>query len=148
LKVVFVEPPKDYWFVMGEYLPPPFSILQLAAYLEQQDATLELEVIDSQAEDLDWEKLETRLKALQPDIVAPSTVSTCNAYKVIKTVEIAKKINPNITTLVGGQHFSVTAQDTLQTYPEIDYVIRGEGERTLAELVQTLKKNSSVSKNE
>ncbi|MHA2407873.1 MAG: B12-binding domain-containing radical SAM protein [Candidatus Ranarchaeia archaeon] len=143
---MFVEPPKDYWFVMGEYLPPPFGIIQLAAFLEQQDSSLELEVIDSQAEGLDWKKLETRLDALQPDIVAPSTVSTCNAYKVIRTLEIAKKTNPNTTTLVGGQHFSVTAQESLQTYPEIDFIIRGEGERTLAELVQTIKTNSSVSK--
>ncbi|MGZ4870097.1 MAG: hypothetical protein ACXV2F_07050, partial [Halobacteriota archaeon] len=26
LKVLFVEPPKDTWFVMGEYLPPPLGI--------------------------------------------------------------------------------------------------------------------------
>ena len=37
MKVLFVEPPKDMWFVMGEYLPPPFGILQLAAYLEKNE---------------------------------------------------------------------------------------------------------------
>jgi len=36
MKVLFVEPPKEYWFVMGEYLPPPLGILELAAYLESQ----------------------------------------------------------------------------------------------------------------
>ena len=34
LKVAFIEPPKEFWFVMGEYPPPPFGLLQLAAYLE------------------------------------------------------------------------------------------------------------------
>ena len=33
MKVLFIEPPKDIWFVMGEYLPPPYGIIQLAAYL-------------------------------------------------------------------------------------------------------------------
>ena len=34
MRVVFVEPPKEFWFVMGEYLPPPTAAIQLAAYLE------------------------------------------------------------------------------------------------------------------
>jgi len=37
VKALFVEPPKDFWFVMGEYLPPPLGLLQLAAYLESRD---------------------------------------------------------------------------------------------------------------
>ena len=36
MRILFVEPPRDFWFVMGEYLPPPFSIIQLAAFLEQE----------------------------------------------------------------------------------------------------------------
>ena len=35
MRVVFVEPLKDIWFVMGEYLPPPYGIIQLAAYHTQ-----------------------------------------------------------------------------------------------------------------
>ncbi len=131
---------------MGEYLPPPFGVIQLAAYLEQHDPSLELEVVDCQAEHLDWKGLQKRLDNLQPDIVAPSTIATCNAYKVAKVVEIAKRVNPEVATVVGGQHFSVTAQDALQQYPEIDFVVRGEGERTLAELVGTLKTQSALSK--
>jgi anaerobic magnesium-protoporphyrin IX monomethyl ester cyclase len=37
---MFVEPPKEFWFVMGEYLPPPLGILNLAAYLREHDDTL------------------------------------------------------------------------------------------------------------
>ncbi len=37
MKILFVEPPKEFWFVMGEYLPPPLGILQLAGYLEQNN---------------------------------------------------------------------------------------------------------------
>ena len=36
MKVVFVEPTKEQWFVMGEYLPLPYGIIQLAAYLERE----------------------------------------------------------------------------------------------------------------
>ena len=45
-KILFVEPPKDYWFVMGEYLPPPTVLLILAGYLESKLPDLEIEILD------------------------------------------------------------------------------------------------------
>ncbi|MFB0523335.1 MAG: radical SAM protein, partial [Candidatus Bathyarchaeia archaeon] len=39
-----------------------------------------------------------------------------------------------------------TAQESLETYPEIDIVVRGEGEQTLAELIQALERKGSLSK--
>jgi len=147
MKVLFVEPPKEFWFVMGEYLPPPLGILELAAYLEGQDKNVEIEVLDCQAGRLGWKELERHIESSNPDIVAPSALATCNAYTVVRAVEIAKKVNPNIKTLVGGQHFTATAQESLETYPEIDIIVRGEGEQTFTELVQELKKNKpSLSK--
>lgn len=147
MKVLFVEPPKEFWFVMGEYLPPPLGILELAAYLEGQDKNVEIEVLDCQAGRLGWKELERHIESSNPDIVAPSALATCNAYTVVRAVETAKKVNPNIKTVVGGQHFTATAQESLETYPEIDIIVRGEGEQTFTELVQELKKNKpSLSK--
>jgi anaerobic magnesium-protoporphyrin IX monomethyl ester cyclase len=147
MKVLFVEPPKEFWFVMGEYLPPPLGILELAAYLESQDKNVEIEVLDCQAGKLGWKELERHIESSNPDIVAPSALATCNAYTVVRAVETAKKVNPNIKTVVGGQHFTATAQESLETYPEIDIIVCGEGEQTFTELVQELKKNKpSLSK--
>ena len=61
MRVLFVEPPKDYWFVMGEYLPPPTACIQLAAYLESKHPEYEIDVVDCQAERLDWGGLEKRI---------------------------------------------------------------------------------------
>jgi anaerobic magnesium-protoporphyrin IX monomethyl ester cyclase len=135
IKILFVEPPKDLWFVMGQYLPPPLGILQLAAYLEQFNKNVEIEVLDCQAKDVDWRGLEKYIESTNPDIVAPSGLATCNAYTTIRAVEIAKKVNPKILTIVGGSHFTTTAYESLEAYPEIDVIIRGEGEQTLLELV-------------
>lgn len=143
MRLLFVEPPRDTWFVMGEYLPPPLGILQLAAYMEANMKDVEISVVDCQAEQLDWKGLETRIEAFRPDILAPSCLATCNAYTVVRTLELAKKVDPRILTLAGGQHFSATAQESLQAYPEIDVIARGEGERTLLELAQALGDRSS-----
>ncbi|MGC8817106.1 MAG: B12-binding domain-containing radical SAM protein [Candidatus Hadarchaeum sp.] len=146
MKVLFVEPPKEMWFVMGEYLPPPFGILQLASYLEEKVKDVEIEVLDCQAEKLDWDGLERRIESAQPDIFAPSALATCNAYLVARAAELAKRVNPEILTVAGGQHFTATAEESLRRYPEIDVIVRGEGEQTLAELVKSVDKKSSLSR--
>jgi anaerobic magnesium-protoporphyrin IX monomethyl ester cyclase len=144
-KVLFVEPPREYWFVMGEYLPPPTTLLILAAYLERELPDLEIEVIDCQAQRIPWDKLPHHIESSQPDIVLTSGF-TCNAYSCARTAEITKKINPNIITLVGGIHFSFVPEESLIDFPEIDIIIRGEGERTLVELIQTINNEGKLGK--
>jgi anaerobic magnesium-protoporphyrin IX monomethyl ester cyclase len=136
VKILFVEPPKDYWFVMGEYLPPPYGVLQLAAYLENRQKDAEIQVVDCNAEGLDWKGLEKRIESFNPDVVASSALATCNTYVSVRTLETAKKVNPDVVTVAGGQHFTVMAEESLKTYPEIDVIVRGEGEETLVELVK------------
>jgi anaerobic magnesium-protoporphyrin IX monomethyl ester cyclase len=145
LKALFIEPPKDIWFVMGEYLPPPYGIIQLAAYLEKQVTDIDLEVLDCNAEKVDWKNMEQRIAAFKPDVVACASLATCNTYAVVKTLETAKRIDPNILTVTGGQHFTATAQDSLQQFPVIDVIVRGEGEQTFVELIRTYQVKATFS---
>lgn len=121
---------------MGEYLPPPLGILQLAAYLESHCKDVEIEVLDCQAANVGWRGLERHIANADPDVVAPSGLATCNVYTSVRAVETAKAVNQEILTVVGGQHFTATVDESLATYPEIDVVIRGEGEQTLVELLR------------
>ena len=145
MKVLFIEPPKESWFVMGEYIPPPFGLLVLASYVEAAARDVEIEVIDCQAEKLDWKCLEKRIASSDPDIVAPSGLGTCNACTVLETARLAKKVKSSITTVVGGQHFTALAEESLTAYQEIDIVVRGEGEQTLADLLEALATQKPLS---
>jgi anaerobic magnesium-protoporphyrin IX monomethyl ester cyclase len=146
MKVLFIEPPKDIWFVMGEYLPPPYGIIQLAAYLEREVKDAEIQVLDCNAQQVDWKEMEKRIESFNPDIVASSALATCNTYLVARTLETAKRVSPEALTVAGGQHFTATAQESLQSFPEIDVIVRGEGERTFTELVKKGKDESSFSR--
>jgi anaerobic magnesium-protoporphyrin IX monomethyl ester cyclase len=146
MRVLFIEPPKDIWFVMGEYLPPPYGIIQLAAYVEKKVSNVEVEILDCNAEQVDWKAMQKRIESFKPDIVASSSLATCNVYAVTRTLETAKKVDPNILTVTGGQHFTATAQESLETYPEIDIIVRGEGEQTLSELVSKADDRSAFPK--
>ncbi|MFX1561741.1 MAG: B12-binding domain-containing radical SAM protein [Promethearchaeota archaeon] len=146
MRVLFVEPPKKQWFLMGEYLPPPYGILALAAYLEKHRDSDDIAVLDCQAEDIDWKGLEKRIESFRPDVLASSALATCNAFTVMRTVEVAKEVNPNITTVTGGQHFTATAQESLESSSNLDVIVRGEGEQTLVELIRALDTKQSFSK--
>ena len=145
MKVLFVEPPKEFWFVMGEYLPPPLGILQLAAYIEKKNNNAKVKVIDCQAHSLNWQGLEAEIRAFDPDIVASSGLATCNTYTSVRTLELAKKIRPDVLTVAGGQHFTALAEESMRTYPEIDIIIRGEGEETLSETVKFATERGALS---
>jgi anaerobic magnesium-protoporphyrin IX monomethyl ester cyclase len=142
-KILFLEPPKDYWFVMGEYLPPPTGLLILAAYIERELPDFEVEVYDSQAQNSGWKEIERYLETSQPTIVAASGF-TCNAYACARVAETAKKVNKEIITILGGIHFSNVPEESLIDFPEIDYIVRGEGEITLFELIKVLKNGVNV----
>ncbi len=142
-RLLFVEPPKDYWFLMGEYLPPPASLLALAAYVEREIPDMEIGVLDCQAERRGWEGMAKAMSDFDPDVVAASGF-TCNAYACARVAEEAKKMDPGVTTVLGGQHFSVLAERSLEDFPEIDAIIRGEGELTLVDLLRRLRNGSNL----
>ncbi|MFW9985702.1 MAG: B12-binding domain-containing radical SAM protein [Candidatus Odinarchaeota archaeon] len=145
MKILLVEPPKQPWFIMGEYIPPPLGLLCLAGYLEAHNPQTKIQVMDCQAEEAEWDDVKERIRSFKPDLVAPSTVSSCNAEITLRTVTLAKEIDKRIFTVAGGPHFSVLAQEVLAGVPQLDFIVRGEGEQTLLELIQALESNRTIS---
>lgn len=78
-------------------------------------------------------------------MVVASALATCNTYTILRILEIAKKVNPEVKTVVGGQNFTALADESLKMYPEIDFIIRGEGEETLNDLVRNLDQQLPLS---
>jgi anaerobic magnesium-protoporphyrin IX monomethyl ester cyclase len=130
---------------MGEYCPPPTTLLILAAYVERELPDIEIEVLDCQAEQMNWNGLTKYIESSNPSIVLTSGF-TCNTYTCVRTSEIAKQVNEDITTVVGGIHFSSVPEESLVNFPEIDYIIRGEGEQTLVDLIKTLNNGKKIDK--
>ncbi len=61
-------------------------------------------------------------------MVASSSLATCNTYEVARTLQEAKKADPGVFTVTGGIHFSFLSEESLEQFPEIDAIVRGEGE--------------------
>jgi radical SAM superfamily enzyme YgiQ (UPF0313 family) len=55
-----------------------------------------------------------------------------------KAIEAIKQGKPQAVIIVGGYHPTLTDRQTLEHCPGIDFVVRGEGEQTLPELVSCI----------
>ncbi|WP_071395524.1 B12-binding domain-containing radical SAM protein [Bacillus tuaregi] len=61
-----------------------------------------------------------------------------NIEETIKVVKMIKKIDPAITIMVGGPEVSYDVQEWMETVPEFDFIIIGEGEETFKSLLGEL----------
>ncbi len=133
--VTLVNPPTP----QGSMGHLPFAVLglgYLGAVLEKNNFTVD--VIDCQALNLSFEQVKEELKKRQPDIVG-LTASTLSYKSGLKIIKLAKEVNPNILTIMGGPHVTFWDTQALEECPQLDVVIRREGEYTLLELVQKVE---------
>jgi len=132
MRVAIIAPP----YPLEEAPSPPLGVSYVASAFEQAGA--EVKVIDFIVTRYTPEKLQRELKEFQPDLLGATSV-TMNFPLAADIVQTAKKIDPSIITMMGGPHVSFDVIRTLQTYPEIDFLVVGEGERTIKELVDHFK---------
>lgn len=126
MKIVLVYPPIP--IVTGS-LTPTSGLAYLASVLLQNGA--QVSVVSSDAEQLDVDGTISKILTLSPDIMGIS-VSTPTANNSLKIIESIKRCKSNIRILVGGPHPTLFPEEFLNK--SVDFVIRGEGEKTLAEL--------------
>lgn len=61
-----------------------------------------------------------------------------NITRILYLTSNIKKINKDIVIVLGGQEVSFDSEQVLEENPQIDYIIRGEGEKTFVELMDFL----------
>jgi radical SAM superfamily enzyme YgiQ (UPF0313 family) len=141
MKVVLVRPPT----VMGEMaqsaLQHPLNLLYLAAVLE--DHGCDVSVWDLEVEPCIPESIEDRLLDERPAILG-FTAMTPHINWVGETAEEAKRVLPEVLTIVGGPHASALPERTLEEFPAIDAVVFGEGELTLCEVIDRVSRGDSL----
>jgi len=142
MKVLLVEPPRRTWELMGNYVSPPLGLAHLAAVLEATG--IELDILDCNASEIGWSALGETIEQSQPNLIG-ATATTPFFYEALRVMEIAKKVSPDIVTVLGGPHVTFTPEETLLKYPEIDVIARGEGEQTFLELVRCYEKGEDLS---
>ena len=133
LHVTLVNPP--YRTRPHQHPPfPPLGIGYLAAVLEKNN--FKVEVIDCQASRFTYDDYKREIAKRKPDIIG--VTAPTRLYNSAKEVlKISKEAHPNAVTMLGGAHVTFWNEKALQECPQLDVVVRKEGENTLLELAQT-----------
>jgi radical SAM superfamily enzyme YgiQ (UPF0313 family) len=124
------------YYPISEGPSPPLGIAFLGAALEK--AGVEVQVADFVVNPYSFSFLEEILKRFQPQFVGITSVTmTFNtAAEIVKDI---KKIDPNIVTVMGGPHVSFCAEETMNLFPEIDIIVKGEGDESVVELTRAME---------
>jgi anaerobic magnesium-protoporphyrin IX monomethyl ester cyclase len=128
MRVAIIAPP----YPLEEAPSPPLGLSYAASAFEQAGA--EVKIIDYIISRYTPEKLERELEDFKPDLLGANSV-TMNFPQAARIVQTAKRLDPNLITLMGGPHVSFDVSDTMKTIPEIDLLVIGEGEKTISDLV-------------
>lgn len=124
----------------GHYPCVPLSLLAISRLLQKQE--LEIKIVDScMYEDYVSEVLRNCGEALCMGITCMTGFQIEDGLKV---AQLVKKKYPNLPLVWGGWHPSILPEETIMS-PYVDFVVRGQGERTFEELVRSLKDGLSNS---
>ena len=135
MRVLLLEPPKIPWEMMGNVAALPLGLAQLAGCLEQ--ANVPVEILDANALKIGWDGMEAAIACTNPDLIG-MTVYTPYLPEVSRAVRVARQAAPQAVIALGGPHVTFTAEETLETMPEVDVVARGEGDQIIVALAQAL----------
>jgi len=112
----------------------PLSLLALGAVLEGK---YDYQIVDA---NMDSQPLQTALEAIHSKDVGLIGVSVMPGPQVAPAIEISsalRKARPNIPIVWGG-YFPTMYSDAAVNASYVDYLVRGQGEETLLELMDAL----------
>jgi len=147
MNVCLINPPQILNRSLG--LPDifqPLGLLYIAACLEKKYC---VSIIDTPSEGLQsikkikgqyylgltFEEIEKRIRGLEPDVVGITVPFTVNLESAIQVASMVKLIDKKIITILGGIHPTACPAETL-AFGCVDFVVIGEGEDTIQELLR------------
>jgi magnesium-protoporphyrin IX monomethyl ester (oxidative) cyclase len=82
-------------------------------------------------------KIRSEIEKFNPDVVGVSCLQATRHHEANTVVDLAKEINRDIITVIGGNHPSTIPIRMLKMNPKLDAVIIGEGEYSFAHAMDT-----------
>jgi anaerobic magnesium-protoporphyrin IX monomethyl ester cyclase len=154
MRVCLINPPRIHPKAWGKpTVYQPLGIAYVAAVLEKQH---KVSIIDSPTEGwrnlepigetryrvgLSNEEIADRIKRLSPDIVEINIPFSGWSKAAFEVADVVKNVDGDIVTVLDGLHPSARPVECLSN-PSIDFVVRGEPEYSLLELVDALEQGT------
>lgn len=144
MKLLFLSPPNGNWRRWGpKHIACNPLHAQLAAFVRAHDAA-EVAALDCRVLGMGSDEMLEHMKQTAPDAVFLGTqlITDGGASPIVRFVEtmtLLKNSFPRVRTILGGLGVSAMAKELLTFCPEIDFIILGEADVTLVELLIELE---------
>ena len=119
---------------------PPLGTISIYRWLKEKG--YDIDFVDTQFGDFDLRTLRVFLQKNQYNLIG-LPVFTPTANYVYETAKLIRSVLPDCIIVYGGVHVTSLSAESLEESPECDFVIRREGELTLVELIEALKKGET-----
>ncbi len=149
MRVLLINPPysaeERYGKDLKNFGPlnEPLGLAYLASNLE--NGGHEVFILDAPALDLTNDGICKHIKNNKYDLIGV-TMLTPMYSRSVEVINAVRKTFPNIQTVVGGPHPTILPEETLKNNEAIDFVVIGEGEIILLNLVNALVKSENIEK--
>ena len=118
----------------------PLGLGYLGAALLKNN--VEVSIVDSVVEQLPIDEIINRIKMFNPDIIGMS-VMTPGSYEAYSAADEIKKSFPDSIIILGGPHPTSFPEEVMTQCKSVDYVLTGEAEFSLPELVKCIQNNKT-----
>ena len=137
----FVRGKRRFW--------PPTSLAILASILLDEGRTIEL--LDANALDVDDEDIHRRIARFRPDVVVYSSgpfdswqCPSPGIEPIVQFARAAERWEGRPPLVVVGPHGTLLPDELMRAAHRVDFVVRGEPERTTAQLVEKIVEGSDA----
>lgn len=128
MKVMLLTPPgktAERW--------PPLGLLYIASCIKERRGD-SVRVIDAFCMNLDRREVLDIIKMESPDFIGIST----STHAFLESMEVLREASaalPDAKIALGGYHATFAAGQILRAYPFVDYILKGEAERSMPDLL-------------
>lgn len=140
-----MTPPMENWVRWGSrHIAANPLHAQLAAFVREKKVS-EVGVLDCRALGIGTSEMVERVKEASPDAVFLGTrlITDGGARPIVRFIEAMETLKdalPKLTTITGGLGISSMPKELLTLAPQLDFILMGEAEPTLVELLDELKR--------
>jgi len=115
----------------------PLGVLALATVLRNDGFDAEILDINAICGDPSFQGMTEAIVAAKPDVVGFST--WCNYYmELTKTAKRIREKLPDAKILFGGVQATHTDRETIEAFPQVDVIARGECDHTISEIISSI----------
>lgn len=161
LRILLIYPFGTYATSLRVYPAEPLGLMSIATYVireaEAESIDIDVKIVDAQMQGpaqtikvehgfrsgMTDEELRLVLDGYRPDLVGITNNYTNGLNNVLEISRLTREVLPDALIVLGGAHATLDHSDLIKN-PEIDVIVRSEGEETFKELVFAVYRGKSL----